>query len=316
LRVAAYEQLINRRDGGDSGTPAAARRLWEAYLAAAAGTANNARLLVGDDANWADYAGRKLGSEPAVARAFFAHLSERAQSAAARQNAQLQLLHSYQTDGLELVALRVFDSLFSDVDSLDTQVRYRLGAIAEARRQSKLASRYWQDLPPPPDVEPGVWLLRVSRVRWRGGDENTGADALARYYAGQSQLPPSAIQEGAAYAEELVERGQHVPAQRLLESLLQHAQPAQSRILLFALGRAREYAGQLPLAAEAYLRSALLVDGAQERSAGEARLRAGIALARAGYARDARSQLEWVIDNGKDAALVEAARSKLKKLQL
>jgi hypothetical protein len=316
LRVAAYEQLLNRRDTADADTPGAARRLWEAYLAAAAGTANGARLLVGDDANWADYAGRRLGSEPAVSRALFAYLSQRAQTAAARQNAQLQLLHSYQADRLELVALRVFSTMFGDVDALDTQVRYRLGAMAEARQQSKLAARYWQDLPAPPDVDAGLWLLRVSRERWRAGDENTGADALARYYEGQSQLPPSAIQQGASYAEELAERGQHVAAQRLLESMLPHVQPAQSRPLLFAWGRARENAGQLPLAAEAYLRSALLAGGAQDSGAAHARMRAGAALARAGYARDARLQLEWVINNTKDAALVEAARRELKKLQL
>jgi hypothetical protein len=316
LRVAAYEQLLNRSGGGEADTPSAARRLWEAYVAAAASAANSARLLVGDDANWADYAGRRLGSEPAISRAFFAHLSERAQTAAARHNAQLQLIHSYQADHLDLVALRVFGTMFSDVDALDTQVRYRLGAMAEARQQSKIAARYWQDLPAPPDVDAGLWLLRVSRERWRAGDENTGTDALAHYYAGQSQLPPSAVQQGASYAEELAERGQHASARRLLESMLPHVQPLQSRPLLFALGRARENAGDLSLAAEAYLRSALLAGGAADPSAAHARMRAGAALARAGYVRDARLQLEWVISNAKDAALVEAARSELKKLQL
>ncbi|HWI13951.1 MAG TPA: hypothetical protein VNT02_06835, partial [Burkholderiales bacterium] len=67
---------------------------------------------------------------------------------------------------------------------------------------------------------------------------------------------------------------------------------------------------------EAYLRSALLAGGAPDPSAAHARMRAGAALARAGYARDARLQLEWVVNNAKDAALVEAARSELKKLQL
>jgi hypothetical protein len=316
LHVEAYEQLLNRNDGAEADTASAARRLWEAYLAVAAGTANGARLLVGDDVNWADYAGRRLGSEPAVSRAFFAYLSQRAQTAAARQNAQLQLLHSYQTDRLELAALRVFGTMFGDVDALDRQVRYRLGAMAEARQQSKVAARYWQDLPAPPDVDAGLWLLRVSRERWRAGYENTGADALVHYYASQSQLPPSAIQQGASYAEELAERGQPVAAQRLLESMLPHVQLLQSRPLLFALGRARESGGQLPLAAEAYLRSALLAGGAPDPSAAHARMRAGAALARAGYARDARLQLDWVVNNAKDAALVEAARSELKKLQL
>ena len=49
---------------------------------------------------------RRGGSEPAVARALFAHLAQRSHTAAARHNAQLQLLHAYQEARLEGVALR------------------------------------------------------------------------------------------------------------------------------------------------------------------------------------------------------------------
>ncbi|HWI14275.1 MAG TPA: hypothetical protein VNT02_08475 [Burkholderiales bacterium] len=314
LRVAAYEQMLNRADLSYS--PADARRLWDAYLATAVSVANSARLLVGDDANWADYAGRRLGTEPAVSRAFFAHLAQHAQSAPARQNAQLQLLHACQTDRLELVALRVFDAMFGDVDALDTQVRYRLGAMAEARRQPAAAVRYWRELPAPPDADTGEWLVRVSRQRWLASGEDTGVDALARYYVQQKQVAQPAIQQGARYAEELLERGQYAAARRLLEALLPHVPSLQSGSLLFALGRARESGGEHALAGEAYLLSALAVTGVPDSATVQARLRAGVALARAGHVRDARAQLDWVINNAKDAASVETARSELKRLQL
>jgi hypothetical protein len=315
LRVAGYEQLLNRTDDEQAYTLNGERRLWGAYLATAVAEANKAGLLVGDDAAWADYAGRRLASEPAVARAFFAHLAQRAHTATARHNAQLQLLHSYQTDRLELVALRVFGAIFSDIDALDAQARYRLGAMAEARRQPAAAVRYWQDMPTPPDVASGEWLLRVSRQRWRAGAEDTGVDALVRHYSAQ-QHGAAVMPLGFDYAEELVERGQPAAARRLLEALLPHMQPAQSRSALYALGRALESEGALPLAAEAYLRSALAAADVPDAAAVQARFRAGTAFARAGYLRDARMQLEWVVGNAKDAALVEAARSELKKLQL
>ncbi|MGE5524922.1 MAG: hypothetical protein ACM3SS_14490 [Rhodospirillaceae bacterium] len=314
LRLAAYEQRLNRRDGEMDG-PGGARRLWDAYIAAAIGIANKSGLLVGDDTNWADFAGRRMATEPVVARAFFAHLAQHGQAAATRQNAQLQLLYAYQTEKLEVVALRVFEAIFSDVDALDTQVRYRLGAMAEARQQAAAAVRYWKDLPPPPDVEAGEWLLRLSRQRWRAEGGEPGIDAFTRYFAVQTNVPASVVQQAIAYAEELAERGQHAAAERLLEALMPRAQPAQSRAALLAVARARESAGEFARAAEGYLRAALLGQGALDTAAVQARLRAGVALARAGYLRDARTQLEWVMNNTKDAALLEAARNELKRLQ-
>ena len=315
LRVAAYEQLLDAHQS-KAQTESQVRRLWDAYAEMATAAANEAHLLVGDDANWSDYAGRRLASEPAVARALFAHLAQHAHTAAARNNAQLQLLHAYRTDGLERVALAVFAVVFPDVDALDTLVRYQLGAIAEQRRQPASAARYWKDLPPPLDVDGGEWLVRVSRARWRSGSRDTGVDAVTRYYSQQRRIAPSAYAEAVPYAEELTDRGEADAARRLLEVLLLHVQAAQSRPALVALAHARESAGDFRSAAEAYLRAAFIAAGPTDGTAIDARLRAGVALARAGYADDARAQFDWVIRNAQDAALVERARVALKKLQL
>jgi hypothetical protein len=46
----------------------------------------------------------------------------------------------------------------------------------------------------------------------------------------------------------------------------------------------------------------------------QARLAAGINLARAGYKEDARAQFQWLIQNSKDAASRDAARRELSRL--
>lgn len=314
LRIAAYEQLLNVAEKAKAATHSAARRLWDDYLAAAEDIANRQRLLVGDDANWADYAGRRLGTEPQISRAFFAHLSQHARSASSRQNAQLQLLYSLETDRLGLVALRLFEEVLTDIDALDRPFRYRLGAMAEAGRRAQFAARLWRDLPPPPDVDAADWRLRVARQQWRADGQDTGVDPLVREYATRHAVSPSVVQSALVYAAELADAGQHASARRLLEALAPHADPALSRTILFRLGSALEAAGELKLAADAYLRAALPSSGGIDAAALQARLRAGLALARIGYSEDARSQLEWLIANGKDPSQLEAARNALKQL--
>lgn len=314
VRISAYEHLLNTRNAAAGETQSAARRLWEAYLAVATDLANRANLLVGDDSNWADFAGRRLGTDPAVARALFAHLAQHGRLAASRYNAQLQLLHAYQSDKLEHAALHVFETVFGEVDALDTQVRYRVGALAEASDRPALAARYWRDLPPPPESDASEWQLRLARQAWRAGAESPGVEAIVRLLASQQRPTSAALAAGSAYAEELSEGGQARAAAVLMNALLPHVPAAQWRVLLVALGRAHERAGEWPAAAEAFLRAALLSPTAADAAASNARWRAGLALARAGYAGDARAQFEWVIANTKDATLIASAREELKRL--
>jgi hypothetical protein len=87
------------------------------------------------------------------------------------------------------------------------------------------------------------------------------------------------------------------------------------RQLLFDLGRAHEADGRGLVAAEHYLRSAALSEPRPaDALARQARLAAGLSLARAGYRDDARTQFEWVLRNSRDPAQLEVARRELKKL--
>ena len=306
-RLMVFEQRLDALPATDATIAEEARALWRRYLAVASDAANRANLLVGDDANWADIAGRRLATDAPVARALFAHVAEQGRTAAARNNAQLQLLLAWQGDRLERSALRVFETVFPDVDALDTQVRYRLGTLAETQGRAALGARYWQDLPPPPDIDATEWAVRLARMRWLADGRDAGVDAVLRVASPELRLSAGALAVTQRYADELADRGQAAAAARLLEGVVR----APTRTQLIALARTYERAGDPGRAAEAWLRAAL---SGEAGDAAEPRLKAGLAAARAGYVRDARTQFEWVVGNTKDAALVSAARDALRTL--
>jgi hypothetical protein len=307
VKLAAREHLL---DGEPRKSQAQA--LWSAYLAAAEASANRERLLVGDDAGWARVATRLLPNDAGLGRAFLAYLAQRGASAAVRRDAQLRLLASLAGDHLERAAVLLFQHAFPDLDALDNDVRYRLGAAAEAGGDARYAMRVWRDLAPAADADAAMWRLRLARVRWRADRRDAGADQLAGELRSRSRSPHELVQETARYATELDEAGQHAAASRLFEAALPQAEAADARVLGLALARAYEGAGEYARAADAYLRVALAPDP-PDRPALQARLQAAGALARAGYAQDARAQLEWLVVNAKDPHIVDAARDALKR---
>jgi tetratricopeptide (TPR) repeat protein len=102
-------------------------------------------------------------------------------------------------------------------------------------------------------------------------------------------------------------------AQETLAALLPLAGREQSRGVLQALAEIEESGGQYARAADYYLRAAL-ANSTGDAAALQARLAAGINLARAGYKEDARAQFQWLIQNSKDAAQRDAARRELSRL--
>jgi hypothetical protein len=70
-----------------------------------------------------------------------------------------------------------------------------------------------------------------------------------------------------------------------------------------------ESGSQPLLAAEYHLRLAL--NAPQVDAAAEARLRAGLNLARGGLRDDARAQFEWLLKNARDPAQIAVARREL-----
>lgn len=314
LHIEALETML-----ANAQTPqreaAQARELWQVYLATAQEAGNQNQLLVGDDAGWADFATRRLATQPYVARALFAQLAQRGQSREIRHHAQLQVVLTLQSGKRELVALRLFQHADIEVDAIDLQARYLLGSIADSNNLPAVALRYWQGLSAPPNIGAEEWSLRIAATALRAGLVDRAAAALKSVIAANKALSAELAQRSVALTQEILDAGKTDAANELFEALLPLIGPAQQRSALFALGRINEGTGQFPVAAAFYLRSALLA-GARppDALALQARLLAALNLARAGYRDDARAQFEWLLRNAKDAAQLEFARRELKKL--
>lgn len=315
LRFEALEQLLQLADRSAARAATLAEELWQAYLTGAQDTANQNQLLTGDDSAWSDFAARRLGADPFLARAFFAHLAQRGQTRETRSNAQLQLVFSLQQGKLEHTALRLFEHGRIEAAALDVQARYLLGAMAEARNEPALAVKFWEGLNAPPGTAADDWQMRLALVDWRAGNADAAMGALRRAVDGRKTLTTEAMQRAVVLSQEILATGKLDQAGAALETLLPLAETGYQRDILFALGRIAEATARFSLAADYYLRSALLVElRAPDAAALQARLAAALNLARAGYKEDARAQFEWLLRNSRDAAQLEIARRELAKL--
>ncbi|MCC7485857.1 MAG: hypothetical protein IT529_12830 [Burkholderiales bacterium] len=312
----ALEHLVNAEPGERAGGAAAsASALWEAYSAAATSVASREKLPAGDDAAWADHAGRQLGSHPNVARALFAHLAAHGRESAARLNAQLQLVHALKEARLPRTALRLAEALRADDAALDPQARYLLGEMAEAIHDPAAAARYWKGLAPPPGVAAQDWRSRLAAAYWRAGMGDAALGELRALLQAKPALSAGVRERLVLLAREMVAGGRPELADEMLRGLLPHASAAEQRELLYALGRIAERESQPQLAAGYFLRAALTGAGdAPEAFAAQARLAAGLSLSRAGFREDARAQFEWVLRHAKDPARIETARRELGRL--
>ena len=312
LRVEALEHLVNADEETAAGKPAElASELWESYLAGAREAANRNQMLTGDDAAWADYAGRQTASNPPVARAFFAHLALRGRERETRFNSQLQLAYSLQQSRLERTALRLFQALNADESGIDGQARYLIGAMAERAHQPAVAARYWKGIAAPPGVNAAEWQARVAAAYWRAGEGDAAASTLRALLGPGKPLPAEAARPLAALAQEMIAAGKTETADEILRGLLPGSDAKQQRDILYTLGKTAEQAARHQAAADYYLRSALLADGKPDALAVQARLAAGLNLVQAGFRDDARAQFQWLLKNTTDPAQLAIAKREL-----
>ena len=169
-----------------------AQRLSHTYLSAAEEIGNREHLLIGDDGAWADYAARRVGSDPFLSRAFYAYLAQRAEDPNMRGNAQLQLAFSLYSSGLDVAALRLFDHIGVKPDQIDGQARYLLGTMAAAHDAPQRALELWAGIAPPPNVDADEWQMRLAQTALRAGDAQAAVSTVERLLAGRSAAQPGA----------------------------------------------------------------------------------------------------------------------------
>jgi hypothetical protein len=316
-RMLQVEALERGLDVANAREPAHVARLaealWKQYADLAMEAANRAGLLKGDDARWSDYAARRFGPEPAVARALFAQLARTSASRETRFTSQLQLVTSLTEQNLGRTALRLFeDPRVFPVTDLDPQVRYQLGRVAAANNRPALAAQLIEALPSPPAVSAEEWQVSLASVHLKAGNAERAAAELQKFAAGRAALPAALVTRAAALASELAEAGQAKAAVEVLRSLAPRAEGAARRDVLIAQARAAEAAADYRNAAGAWLDAAFVAPPANDVAG--LRLRAAQALARAGLKEDARAQYDWLLKNTKDAATLDAARRDLQRL--
>lgn len=319
LRVTALEQLLEAKAALAESPDTEAVRLWETYISHARAAANSHQLLAGDDASWLEFANRRRAVEPAEARAYLAYLVRYAHDPQVRQNAQVQLAADFAAAKLPRAGLRVFGAWPADAGALAPLTRQTLGALAETAGDPARALQYWQGLPAPDNMPATVWSLRLSALALRAGRADAAAAIVQPLAAERSVIPATQLPEWITLAQQFTDHGMHEAAQALYERVLPQADPVQSRRVLSGIARSHEARGQPLLAADFYLRSALLApkkvspDGAPatDAAATEARLLAGFSLARAGLHEDAKAQFEWLLKNASDPAQIAIARREL-----
>jgi hypothetical protein len=286
-------------------------------VAAAQDVANQNQLLLGDEANWSDFAARRLASSPPTARAFFASLVLQGKTRATREAAQLQLVHALQSSSLALTALR----LFNDTARFPTGSTRSPGALSAGRHRrgerpaGARLGRYWLGLNTPPGIEAEEWQLRLAQVLIRAGAAGPAAEALHALIAGSKSQPASRMQRAVSAVQQLQDAGYSKPAEELYRALLPQARVPERREILFGLGRIAAGDNDFRRAADYFLEAALLGDArTPDALAVNARLQAASNLMRAGLKADARAQLAWLQKNVEDAEKLELVRREMLKL--
>ena len=306
LRLEALEQLL------DAPAPQAvtAAQLWNAYDAFVRDSANMHHLLAGDDAGWLEFAQRRRETETTAARAYFAHLARNARAAPVRDSAQAQLAAGYAAASLPRAGLRLFAAAPAGLAAAGEAARHTLGGLAEVAGEPARALDYWLGLPAPAGVTAEDWSLRLAALALRANRAGIASDIARRLGAEKSPMTGTQVQAWMVLAQQYADYGQHDGARLLLERVLPHAEPLPARAVLAGIGRSHETRNELLLAADFHLRSALRA-AVPDAAAAEARLRAGLALARAGLREDARVQFEWLLQHSRDPAQTAVARREL-----
>ena len=317
LQVEAQEHRLNlaRAEPGEILVRLAAA-LWKLYDDTGRQAANQAHLLVGDDAGWIERGARMTAQQPQLARSLLGHVAASGRTEEGRARAQLQLIASLRDAKLALTALRLFsDAQRFPPPSLAASVRYELGALALEHRHAAEAVRYWQGVAQPPGLSVAEWRLRYASALFAAGMADPGLEVVKSLVATRP-LPAEIVTRLIAVAADTLEALHVQAADALFAALLPLAHGAERINVQLGVAKSRELLGDFRAAADAYLSVAALYAAPEaDRESLRARELGALNLAKAGLRDDARATYQWLATNAKDPAIRESATRTLRNWQ-
>lgn len=280
--------------------------LWKAYGRYAEHQGNEARLLVGDDAQWLKKAEAIKRDDAMDARALYALLWTHGAETETRALAARRLTASLITDGRNEVLRALFTEAtpFADVTAIPAGVRHRLAEQALAGYDIRLAANLLQGLAQPPDGEsPDSWVLRRARIEIYAGNFPSAVELLKGLLQTEEPLTDDFNERYLQALFDLQAASQHEDALRLLEALQPRVKNTRTRReILYWMAESHAARGAHQQAAELYLRSAYEHHPTGGDPWGQtARYHAAEALGQAGLTQDARLVFQALLKHTEDA---------------
>ncbi len=296
--------------------------LWNAYLDYALYAGNQARLLLGQDQAWFDFAAKTAKKTPLQARAVYVLLMHRGGSAEVRLQAAGLFIKSIQrrrNNSHLIQQLFTHSQFYPTITDIPEPVRRTLVDIALARQDIPLASRLMATLTEPPKGQTAyMWHLRRARILILGGQPRQGALALARF----TQLYPDSsrtrIDQFLQVVFDLQTVGEHDAAYQLFNDVIRSSKDIKlQRELYYWMADSRHAQSRYAEAAELYLKSAMLLDGKGWDPWGQtARYQAAKSLGKAGLIEDANFIYQRLLKVTKEEDRRAVLRYEVQKLQL
>lgn len=293
--------------------------LVDAYTTIAQQQANADGLVVGDEANWLEYAQAMSPDSTIVRKSFFAYLAKGAKNQAVRQQASDAyvdvLIETEQTD--------LIDQLFGEQAvlgklTLGGATGLRLSAYALEKNNFRLAADANANLSElPADTDRADWLLQAGRVDIFAGRYQQGGTRLNEWIESFRSITEQQTITVLQPIFDLQTVQQHQLALPLLHKVRERAtKNKHRREIAYWLAESYDDIGQHRLAADLFLHSALQQADGLDPWGEAARFRATEALMNHNLFDDAKNLLEEMLGRARDENWRSVLRERLQQLLL
>ncbi len=284
--------------------------LWIAYLALAQDVGNTAGLLIGDHEPWLRQADELRAEYPAAARAVYALLTS-TDDEAMQSDAHGKLVEALLAADLEGVVAKLYgpEARFGDA-AIPAATRLRLSQAAYEAGDVARAARLVADLAEPPTGQtPFEWTLRRARLSIFAAQFDEAEAMLQALVTAAEEFEEADADRLLQLVFDLQGAGRHEAAIGILRALHERVRvPRQRRETLLWLADSHSARSELDIAAELYLRSAMLGSDGFDKWGQAARFQAAKSLANLGLVGDARRLLQGLLvatDDPRRRALIE-----------